>query len=292
MELEALAGTLRPWNRDGHSVVEADFVLHLDSAPTRDEVREFIDLHPKLQPDYPGRQVTPEGGSDAPPRGNPPAPQCVFGLTGPGGDLVRDIGIGTRPGNDHVLEVRRRDYRDWETTWGTEVLPALGHVLPVFLRRARVQKVGLRFHHRFVWEGDLDEFGADMVLDKDTPYLPRNVFSISDGWHCLHGYFGQMRGQERSHPMLSAVEVDVRISDPVVERRALWATVITTQTARIDVEMGEDGSLAPAPRWGQGCAQERTGALVEDLRREGASLLRQVFNRGLLGKLGLRQEGR
>lgn len=286
MEAEALAGELRPWNRDGHAVVEAGFIVRFEVAPSQYEVRKFSELHPGLEADYPRKRLGAEEGPDFLPGRALSSPQCVFDQADPDGRLVRDITIGQIQEGEHALMVRRRDYRDWETTWEGEVLPVLGRTLPIFMR-TNVRRIGLQFHNRFVWEGDPAGFRSDMVLDKDTPHLPRTLLAIQETWHCVQAHFAEMEGPEdRPHAVLKTVEASLASPNPWEKEPVLWTDIVTTLTLRADLIIVKDGPSASLPQWEPECVEERAGAFMESLRRETARFHGEILSGDLLDQLG------
>lgn len=54
---------------------------------------------------------------------------------------------------------------------------------------AKIGIVGIQYVDEFYWTGEKEAFSADMVFDRNSPFLPRSVFECSPAWHNHSGWY-------------------------------------------------------------------------------------------------------
>ena len=203
--------TPRPWNEDGHAIVQAAFSVDFALPPVPSTIREALSLHPRVRGKYPRKQeIAPipipayEAVSEV--RSAAPGEMRLGGFTfdslKPDGGIERAI---TLVGNK--LSIMRADYESWDETWG-EVRELFVLMLPVLLERSAAIGFHLEYHDRFVWDGEHAGFQPGMVFRRSSRWLTSNVFETKDLWHSHHGFF-EYRSQPCKHQLLNVVEAQM-----------------------------------------------------------------------------------
>ena len=205
--------TLRQWNENGHAIVRASFAVSFASPPTPQTIRELLALHSKLSKAYPRRQETQArrigiqaaslGAEELTSEvGEPILAGFTFDSLQADGQVERSITL-----KDNNLSITRADYESWEKTWG-EARRIFELMLPMLLQRSDVIAFHLQYHDRFIWEGDLTGFRAELIFRRDSQLLAPNIFEVHDLWHSHHGYF-EYPDQPHKHQLLNVAEVQL-----------------------------------------------------------------------------------
>ena len=198
----------RPWNENGHAIVQAAFSVDFALPPVPSTIREVLSLHPRIRKEYPRKReitATPiasfETGREVQPvaAGEPQLGGFAFDSLKPDGEVERAIRLVA-----NRLSIMRADYENWDRTW-EEARRVFELMLPVLLERSAVIGFHLEYHDRFVREGGRDGFQADMVFRRDSRWLAPNVFEAEDLWHSHHGFF-EYPDRPHKHQLLNVVE--------------------------------------------------------------------------------------
>ena len=215
--------TPRPWNKNGHAIVQAAFSVDFASPPVPSTIREAFSLHSRIRSNYPRKQeihAIPIPAVPFPAHKDAVEVQSVaasemqlggftFDSLKPDGTIERSI---TLVGNK--ISIMRADYESWNKTWG-EVRGLFMLMLPVLLERSAVIGFHLEYHDRFVWDGEHDRFRPEMVFRRGSQWLTPNVFEAEDLWHSHHGFF-EYRNQPCKHQLLNVVEAQwIPIEDTI-----------------------------------------------------------------------------
>jgi uncharacterized protein (TIGR04255 family) len=212
-------GTVRPWNKARHAIVQAAFAVDFAAHPTPQTIRELLALHSKLEEAYPRRKETKgrligikaeafETEELRPQVGEVTLSGFTFDSLRRNGEVERSITL-----NGNKLSITRADYVKWEKTW-EEVREVFALMLPVLLQRSDAIGFQLQYHNRFVWEGERSDFQAAQIFRKGSPFLAPNVFEVPELWHSFHGYF-EYPDQPHRHQLLNVVEVQLVPSENV-----------------------------------------------------------------------------
>ena len=203
--------TPRPWNEDGHAIVQASFSVDFALPPAPSTIRKALSLYPRIRGKYPRKQMIPaipippyEAVSEvrAAAAGGMQLGGFAFDSLKPDGGIERAI---TLVGNQ--LSIMRADYESWDETWG-EVRELFVWMLPVLLERSAAIGFHLGYHDRFVWDGEHAHFQPGMVFRRSSRWLAPNVFEAKDFWHSHHGFF-EYRSQPCKHQLLNVVEAQM-----------------------------------------------------------------------------------
>ena len=208
--------TPRPWNENGHAIVQAAFSVDFASPPVPSTIRDALSLHPRIRSRYPRKQeirTIPIPAVPVPAQEGPVEVQSVaaeesrlggftFDSLKPDGAIERSITL-----IDNKLSVMRADYKSWDKTWG-EVRELFSLMLPVLLERTAVIGFHLEYHDRFVWDSERDRFRPEAVFRTGSQWLTPNVFEAEDLWHSHHGFF-IYRNQPCKHQLLNVLEAQL-----------------------------------------------------------------------------------
>lgn len=200
----------RPWNENGHAIVQAAFSVDFALPPVPSTIREVLSLHPRIRKEYPrkreitatpiasfgtGREVQPAAAGE-------PQLGFTFDSLKPDGEVERAVSLVA-----NKLSIMRADYESWDRTW-KEVRGLFELILPVLLERSAVIGFHLEYHDRFVREGGRGGFQADMVFRRGSRWLAPNVFEAEDFWHSHHGFF-EYPDRPHKHQLLNVVETQL-----------------------------------------------------------------------------------
>ena len=200
--------TPRPWNENGHAIVQAEFAVDLGAPVTPPAIREILSLYPKVRERYPRRQelnavqIAALGTGGVTPPTVPGEMQLggfIFDSLKPNGETERSITLVA-----NRFSVMRADYEGWDRSWG-EAREIFVLMLPVLLERSSVIGFHLQYHDRFVWDGERCRFRAEMVFRKNSRWLAPNVFEAKDLWHSHHGFF-EYPEEPHNHQLLNVLE--------------------------------------------------------------------------------------
>lgn len=260
--------TPRPWNENGHAIVQAAFSVDFASPPVPSTIREALSLHlhPRIRSNYPRKQEIPaipiplipfpahEAAIEAQsmPSNETQLGGFTFDSLKPDGAIERSI---TLIGNK--ISVMRADYKNWDKTW-REVRELFVLMLPVLLERSAMIGFHLEYHDRFVWNGEHDPFRPETVFRRDSHWLTPNVFEAKDLWHSHHGFF-EYRDQPCKHQLLNVVEAqilpiedivndsgNVLAADVKLKHRVIHGVVRTggppEETTAVEAVFGTEGS--------------------------------------------------
>ena len=209
--------TPRPWNENGHAIVQVAFSVDFALPPVPSTIRETLSLYPQIRSRYPRKQeihaippipAIPDPAHEAAIEAQSvvasemPLGGFTFDSLKPDGAVERSI---TLVGNR--ISVMRADYENWDKTWG-EVRGLFVLMLPVLLERSAVIGFHLEYHDRFVWDGERNRFRPEMVFRRSSRWLTPNVFEAEDLWHSHHGFF-EYRNQPCKHQLLNVVEAQL-----------------------------------------------------------------------------------
>jgi uncharacterized protein (TIGR04255 family) len=185
----------RPYH-DDHSIVEVAFQLVLDGIPTDDELRRIRERHPRWVDDLPSVKVN-----------NIPA---FAGLVL---DLAGDMHVPRDPSRPlpslEFASFRRDGVLDWRlfcagavitvncltyTRWNDVSNRALDYLSGVSATFAesdrRAAALLLQYSDGFVWEGSLEAYQANQLLDPNSQYLAPSIFEAGPLWHLHQGWLG------------------------------------------------------------------------------------------------------
>ena len=201
----------RPWDENGHAIVQAAFSVEFASPPGPSTIREVLSLHPRIKKGYPrkreitatpitsfgtGREVQPVAA------GEPQLGGFTFDSLKPDGEVERAVSLVA-----NKLSIMRADYESWDRTW-EEARGLFELMLPVLLERSAVIGFHLEYHNRFVRESGRGGFRADMVFRRGSRWLASNVFEAEDLWHSHHGFFEYL-DRPHKHQLLNVVETQL-----------------------------------------------------------------------------------
>ena len=201
----------RPWNENGHAIVQAAFSVDFALPPVPSTIREVLSLHPRIREEYPRKReitATPiasfETGREVQPAaaGEPQLGGFTFDSLKPDGEVERAVSLVA-----NKLSIMRADYESLDRTW-KEVRALFEFMLPVLLERSAVIGFHLEYHDRFVQEGGRGGFQADMVFRRGSRWLAPNVFEAEDLWHSHHGFFEYL-DRPHKHQLLNVVEAQL-----------------------------------------------------------------------------------
>ena len=291
---------VRPWNKDGHAIVDAAFTVDFVSPPTPSTVRELLALHSKVRNEYPRKQELTLGkfGISAN-QSTGEVRSGVVGETQPGGlifdslkangEVERSIQL-----SENKLAITRADYEGWDKTWG-EARGILVKMLPVLLERGDVIAIHLRYHDRFVWDGDPEEFRADLVFRRDSPFLAPNLFEVEDFWHSYHGFFEYL-DRPYLHQLLNVMEAKVITAEIVGEDpspRTVAEVRLNHRTFHGVEQAGTRPELITSEEelFGRGDEPGLLDAYMNEMHDRNKAVLRRLINDEMCDSINLGRPG-
>ena len=121
------------------------------------------------------------------------------------------------------------EYSRWEKVW-SDVQDWLKIILPAAVNLRAVRSCGLQYNDVFHWR-DSSPIDVGQALNKESKYLPTNVFSGSAAWHSHHGYFIELS----AHRILENVNIQI-----AEDRGFPSIAIMTSHLAMFPVPVGND----------------------------------------------------
>jgi uncharacterized protein (TIGR04255 family) len=186
-----------------HAVQSAAFAIEWAEEASDEDIAQVSKVHEKLRLSLPN--IAPIQAFTVQMAGN----QSVGVQRTVGHVLSRSnqSGVVTR-----VLEVHKNrivgqvnDYTRWAAVWG-EVknwLQATDQVIGT----KRISHVGLQYNDVFHWRDSLEKFELSSLFNKNSKYLPKNIFELNGLWHSHHGFLLQQETPLR-HTLIENVNVN------------------------------------------------------------------------------------
>jgi uncharacterized protein (TIGR04255 family) len=107
----------------------------------------------------------------------------------------------------HFLAVNCHVYSRWQEIW-PKAKDLLSPFVPVLARECGITVIGLQYIDQFRVVDMSEPFRVTDLFREDSPFLPRQVFTLDDLWHSHHGYFQTMT-EPTAHRQLNHINIDV-----------------------------------------------------------------------------------
>jgi len=186
---EILGGKFEPIYA-AHAIEQVAFMLRFEPAiekTTFEEVQKLADAFKAELPiksHFEGVTITP-GAIPTQSKG------CVLSRTGPDGEIESELRL------DHnSITFRTTRYSRWLDVW-QHACKYLDVLIPVFVKGAKIEGIGLNYVDKFKWSGDVANCQPNKLLLKQSKYICPNVFEEPDFWHSHTGAFRKIDGNTK-----------------------------------------------------------------------------------------------
>ena len=195
----------------------------------------------------------------------------------PDGNVEWLLSIESNRISSHCLR-----YNGWPEVWSKQqrfIKAAFNHIglVPVALSSA-----GMKWIDQFLHTGTVEEYRADDLLRKKSPYLHERAFSSGPRWHCHTGWFDAQLTKD--YEVLNQLNVN---SGLVNVRGNQRLAVTIDHTTQLRAETTEQlSAFAPG---GKEPLTALSG-LMETLHRANKDVLRNLLTDVALDRVGLQME--
>jgi len=118
-------------------------------------------------------------------------------------------------------------YTRWDAVWA-QASRYFNTLLPIYLSQARLMAVSLNYGDKFVWNGSLDSFCPNSLINSESKYISKHILETKELWHNHTGLF--IRADDFTKRLLN-LNVDC-LDEPLPEgprRIVVITTVVTDQ---------------------------------------------------------------
>lgn len=210
-----------------HSIEQAVLVLHFDRPLDQTHLLAAIESANQFHPELPGSTPVVGGGFSVAFGARPSMPMqmsttgVVLHRSAPDGSIEHELRV-----EQTSVTFRTARYSRWSAIWDQAkryYSAVIGHYMD---NESNLVSVSVNFVDKFIWNGDPKEFDSSLLLNKNSEYIAKHIFSLNDLWHIHTGAFIQSDEQTKR-----LMNINVDCLDEIngfQSRRAISITTVLT----------------------------------------------------------------
>ncbi len=179
---------------EAHSIEQVVFVLQFDRPLSDSVFKKILDDSASFEEKLPAvSQLMPQFAISF---GNPGAmpPSLPSGGTSyrrisPNGTLDTELRI-----ERNTITYLTTSYTRWSPTW-EKAKEFIYPLIAAYMQHARIGAITLNYVDKYIWKGAPESFHPDLLIDKKSDLISRNIFNIEDFWHSHTGAFYKINDQ-------------------------------------------------------------------------------------------------
>lgn len=174
-----------------------------------------------------------------------------------------------------TLAVTLHAYTRWEDAYAsaTELMRPFLPLIAVSTGGFSV--LGLQYMDAFRITGEAQAFRADMLLRRNSDFLPASVFERSSLWHAHHGYFTELHDQSPAKRRLTVVNTDL-----IDEGQSRTLRILTMHRTMFDPPLADVEQLYAGD-------DTQVHAAMHKMHDENKHVLRSLLNDAMVQRVGL-----
>lgn len=176
---------------DAHAIEQLTATVAFARPLSDTEMRKAAESLSHFESTLPGLHQILGMGFSIGPQGVNPIMSNVAGVpagvirtfTSPKGLVVKELKLERQ-----ALTYRTLEYTRWDSVWG-EARGYFAGVLAELPRELLLSGYVLSYSDKFIWQGELAEMRADLLLRSGSRFVSPSTFEANDLWHCHSGQF-------------------------------------------------------------------------------------------------------
>lgn len=172
---------------EAHSIEQVIFVLQYDRPVNDEAFKQILDISAAFEEHLPAKsQLVPQFSISF---GTPSnfTPNFQNGISyrriSPNGTLDTELRI-----ERHSITYVTTNYTRWNPTW-QKAKEYLDQLIGVYVQHARINAISLNYVDKYVWKGASEDFQPRLLINDESQFISRNIFSTQDFWHSHTGAF-------------------------------------------------------------------------------------------------------